>query len=192
MDTIPQVATAMQHVLTTIAHDLGRTTGFVQRESKLDGARFTQAWVFACLATPMPTWEDVSQSAATIGVAISPQGVEQRCSDAAATLLERVLAAGVRQVIAAEPVAIPLLARFTHVFVQDSSTIVLPAALAERWSGCGGSSSAGDAALKLQVHLDLCTGALDGPVLQAGRAAPCSMPPSSSVRSIWPIWAISA
>lgn len=176
MDTIPQVAAAMQQVLTTTARDLGRSSGFVQRASKLDGASFTQAWVFACMANPMPTWEAVSQSAATIGVAISPQGLEQRCTEAAATLLEQVLAAAVQQVIAADPVAIPLLTRFTHVFVQDSSTIVLPPSLAERWRGCGGSRSDGAAALKLQVQLDLRHGTLQGPALQDGRASDQTTP----------------
>lgn len=171
MDTIPQVAAAMQQVLTTTARDLGRSSGFVQRAGKLDGASFTQAWVFACMANPMPTWEDISQSAATIGVAVSPQGLEQRCTEAAATLLEEVLAAAVQQVITGEAVTIPLLARFTHVFVQDSSTIVLPTSLVERWKGCGGSTTTGDAALKLQVQLDLRHGTLQGPALQDGRAA---------------------
>lgn len=176
MDTIPQVAAAMEQTLITTARELGRSSGFVQRAGKLDGASFTQAWVFACLATPMPTWEDISQSAATIGVAITPQGLEQRCTEAAATLLEQVLAAAVQQVIAAEPVAVPLLANFSAVFVQDSSTILLPPSLCERWRGCGGSDQTGDAALKLQVQLDLLHGTLHGPALQEGRAADQATP----------------
>lgn len=176
MNTIPQVAAAMQQILTTTARHIGRSTGFVQRASKLDGASFAQAWVFACLANPMPTWENLSQSAATLGVAISPQGLQQRCDEPAATLLEQLVAASVRQVITAEPVAIPLLDRFTAVFVQDSSTILLPPVLAQRWRGCGGSSSKNDAALKLQVHLDLRHGRLDGPALQDGRASDQTSP----------------
>ncbi len=31
MSSIPQVATAMEHVLTTIARQAARTTGFIQR-----------------------------------------------------------------------------------------------------------------------------------------------------------------
>jgi hypothetical protein len=73
MDTITQVATAMREMLTTTANALARSTGFVQRTSKLTGAGFVKAWVFACMAFPMPTWEDVSQSAATVGVAITAQ-----------------------------------------------------------------------------------------------------------------------
>ncbi len=52
---------------------LARSSGFVQRTSKLTGAGFVQAWVFACMDTPMPTWEDVSQRAATVGVTITAQ-----------------------------------------------------------------------------------------------------------------------
>ncbi len=171
MDTIAQVSTAMREVLTTTANALARSSGFVQRASKLTGAGLVQAWVFACMASPMPTWEDVSQSAATVGVAISAQGLEQRCSQAAATLLEQVLAASIQQVIVAAPVAIPLLNRFSHVFIEDSSTIGLPPVLAETWRGCGGSTADGNAALKVQVRLDLRCGSIQGPALQDGRAA---------------------
>jgi hypothetical protein len=40
------------------------------------------------------------------------------------------------------------------VYVQDSTTIVLPPDLAAVWRGCGGSTNHGDAALKLQIQLD--------------------------------------
>jgi hypothetical protein len=171
MDTIAQVAVAMRAILTTTANTLARTSGFVQRTSKLTGAGFVQAWVFACMASPMPTWEDVSQSAATIGIAITAQGLEDRCGEAAATLLKEVVQASIQQVIAAEPVAIPLLNRFPSVFIEDSSTIVLPPVLAATWRGCGGATAHGNAALKVQVRLDLCCGTLRGPALQDGRAA---------------------
>jgi Transposase DDE domain len=171
MDTIAQVATAMREILTTTANTLARRSGFVQRTSKLTGAGFVQAWVFACMASPMPTWEDVSQSAATIGIAITAQGLEERCGESAATLLKEVLHASIQQVIATEPVAIPLLNRFPSVFIEDSSTIVLPPVLADAWQGCGGTTTHGNAALKVQVRLDLCCGTLRGPALQDGRAA---------------------
>ena len=51
----------------------------------------------------------------------------------------------------------------------DSSTVVLPDALAHIWSGNGSRTGQGSAALKFQVRLDLCTGALSGPLLQDGR-----------------------
>jgi hypothetical protein len=73
-------------------------------------------------------------------------------------------------VLAAQPRAIPLLQRFPGgVWVQDSTTISLPGALATVWPGCG-SSAGPTAALKLQVRHDLLHGTLDGPLLQPGRA----------------------
>lgn len=71
--------------------------------------------------------------------------------------------------VAADPVVLPILARFPEVVVHDSSTIVLPEALREVWTGCGGAPTAGNAALKLHVALDLRTGRLRGPQLHDGR-----------------------
>jgi Transposase DDE domain len=59
------------------------------------------------------------------------------------------------------------------VIIEDSSTLVLPAALKDCWPGCGGGSSQDqercEAALKLHVRLDLKSGQLQGPRLSAGR-----------------------
>jgi hypothetical protein len=81
-----------------------------------------------------------------------------------------VLGAAVQAVVAAEPVAIPLLQRFSAVVLLDCTTIVLPDALGLWWPGCGGSSPTHtQAALKAGVRFDLCNGALRGPVLFDGR-----------------------
>ena len=177
MTTVPQLADVLQTVLTTTADALARTTGFVQRRSKLTGAAFVQALVFGWLANPQATLEALAQAAAAVGVAISPQGLDQRCTEAAAAFLEQVLAAAVQAVIAADPVAIPLLRRFTAVVLLDCSTIVLPDALALWWPGCGGTSPAHTAAaLKLGVRFDLCTGTLRGPLLVDGRTHESTMP----------------
>ena len=172
MTTIPQVATAMQDVLTTIAEQAGRATRFVQRASPLTGATFIQTLVFGFLANPTPTLEELAQTAATLGVDVSPQALDQRFTPAAAACVEEVLHRTITHVISAEPVAIPILDRFTAVYVQDSSTIVLPDALAEVWRGCGGRTTEHTAAaLKLQVRLELRSGQLEGPELQDGRAS---------------------
>lgn len=169
MSNIPQVAEAMRSVLSTTADTAALQTGFVQRSSKLSGATFTQTLVFGWLNNPQATLGGLTQTAVTLGVAITPQGLDQRFTEAAAAVLEQVLNAAVTQVIAAQPVAVPVLQRFASVSLLDSSVIVLPEALNQVWSGCGGSTSQGSAALKFQVRLDLCTGALAGPLLQDGR-----------------------
>jgi hypothetical protein len=98
-------------------------------------------------------------------VDITPPGLTQRCTEAAATFLHRVLAAAVQRVLAADPLAIPLLQRFRGVYLEDSTVITLPAALAALWPGC----TSGTAALKLNLRLDLCTGQLTTLTTHAGR-----------------------
>ncbi len=170
MTTVAQLAEAVQTLLTTTAEATARATDFVQRRSKLGGAAFVQALVFAWLANPQATVEARAQAAAVAGVAISPQGLEQRCTERAAVFLEQLLAQAVRTVIAAEPVVLPLLQRFSAVVLLDSSTVVLPDALGPWWPGCGGATAEHTAAaLKLQVRFDLCRGTVEGPLLTDGR-----------------------
>jgi Transposase DDE domain len=166
MSTIPQVAAAMQTVLTEVADHAGRDTNFIQRRVKLRGSTFTQILTFGWLAEPDATVEALAQTAATLGVPISPQGLDQRFTEEAAACLEQVVAAAIQQVISADPVAIPLLSRFAAVQVQDSSTITLPPALADVWFGCLEDT----AALKTHVSLDLRTGQLAGPCISDGAA----------------------
>ena len=171
MTTIPQIARAMREILTTTADAAARTTRFVQRTSPLSGATFSQTLVFGFLGNPQATLEDLTQTAAALGVEISPQALDQRFTASAAACLEQVLLTAIARVITAEPVTIPLLQRFTAVYVQDSSTIVLPDVFAAQWHGCGGSTaSSTSAALKLQARLEMCTGRLDVQ-LQEGRAS---------------------
>lgn len=180
MPTIAHLAQTLQTLLTTTADAAARKTGFVQRTSKLSGAVFVQALVFGWLSNPHASLADLAQVAAAVGVAISPQGLDQRFTAAAAAFLEDLLAASVQAVIAAEPVAIPLLERFTAVVLLDSSTVVLPAAVAPWWPGCGGTpgttAAHTAAALKLHVRYDLCHGTLTGPLLTDGRTHESTTP----------------
>src|SRR5579871_792290 len=123
MASVTEIAGAMEQVLSEAATQAARETGFVQRASKLTAAGFVQTLVLGWLDDPDATLSHLRQVAAAVGVEITPQGLEQRFTPAAAALLATVLNAAVRQIVAAEPVAIPLLARFTEVSVQDSSVI---------------------------------------------------------------------
>jgi hypothetical protein len=156
--------------LTEGADGAAREVVFVRRVRKWTGALFVQTLVLGWLGTPMASLSELTQVAAKLGIAVSPQGLTQRFDQKAAALLERVLAAAIEQVIAAAPVALPLLRRFTGGYILDSSTIALPDGLADHWAGCGGRVAHGtQAALKTTVRLDLCAGHRDGPVVTAGR-----------------------
>lgn len=171
MESLPQMAAVLEHILTEVADDAAGAVGFVRRRRVLSGALFVQALVLGFLGRPAATLHQLTQAVAARGAAISPQGLARRFGPEAAALLERVLAAAVAAPMRADPAAIPLLARFGGgVWVLDCTTVRLPDALADVWRGCGGRTGHGtQSALKLQVRLDLAGGGLDGPVLLAGR-----------------------
>jgi hypothetical protein len=169
--TMHDVAQALRDVLTSVADAAAVETRFVKRRSKLTGAAFVQTLTFGWLARPEATLEELAQTAAAVGVPISGQGLDQRFTPQGAACLRTVLEAAVTRVLTADPVAIPILQRFPGgVSLLDSTTVPLPDALAQLWPGCGRNDGPDQAALKLQVRLDLLHGKLTGPVLLAGRA----------------------
>lgn len=165
METIPEVTQALQAVLWEAADQAGYEAGFIKRRRNFSGSSFVQTLVIGYWANPQATISDLNQAAAAAGLQISRQGIDQRYSPEAAAVLRRVLETSVQQMIAANPVNLPVLRRFSAVRIMDSSTITLPATLAQVWSGCGESCSG----LKLSVDWDISRGRLDGPYLGDGR-----------------------
>jgi hypothetical protein len=176
MDSITQVTEALQVVLTTQADEIARATGFVQRASKLTGSKFVQTLVLTWLADPAATYEQLAQSATALEVPITAQGIEQRFTPQAAECLKRLLAAAMKQVIQATPVAVPVLGRFNGVYIQDGTTIALPPELAELWPGCGNGTEVPSAALKVQLQFNWSDGQCLHLDLQAGRASDRAAP----------------
>ncbi len=177
MTSVSQLCQIFQTVLTTVADHAARATCFVQRQSKLTGAKFVQTLVFGWWDNPDATYEQLAQIATGLGVPITAQGLDSRFTPAAADCLKQILERAVQNVIVAEPVMIPLLQRFNGVYLQDGTTITLPDAIAHLWQGCGGSTPAGtSAALKAQVQVNLSDGQLTHLDLQAGRASDKTAP----------------
>jgi Transposase DDE domain len=173
MSSIPQVADALKRVLTRRAKELERETGFVERSTaQLDGPIFAQTMVFGWLDTPEASYPQLRHVAASLGVSVSPQAVEQRFGAESAALLRKLLQEAVGEVLSSEASAPELLARFTGVYVQDGTIISLPPELRDEWRGCGGNTpEAGQSSLRVQVRIDLAQGGMQGPWLQEGRAA---------------------
>jgi len=173
LSSIPQVAEAMQRVLTKRAKELERETGFVQRSTaQLDGPAFAHMTVFGWMDNPEASYGQLRHVAASVEVAVSSQAVAQRFGSPSAELLRQLLQEAVGEVLCSEGRVPDLLSRFNGVYVQDGTIISLPSELAEQWAGCGGSTpEAGQSSLRVQVRLDLAQGGMQGPWLQAGRAA---------------------
>src|SRR3954452_21738057 len=107
MTTIPQIAEAMRHVLTTTAQDLERSSGFVQRASKFNGPLLAQTLVFGYWQQPQATLDDLADVADELGCEITGSGIDQRLTEGAACLLQQLVSAAAAVAVTADPVAIP-------------------------------------------------------------------------------------
>lgn len=170
MTSIKQVGQAMQRILSEKADQAARSTGFVQRESKMGGAEFVKTLVFGWLSNPQATLEELAQTAASVGVGITPQGLDQRFSKAGAACLKTVLDQAVTELVQGKAPENSFLKRFSGVYIQDSTIVVLPDELADVWSGCGSQDRGGQpAAVKIEVRLNMLQGEMIGPLLENGR-----------------------
>jgi hypothetical protein len=160
MSVLTDLADTLQTLLTAEADQAARDTGCVRRVRKLSGATFVQTLVLGWLQDPHASLDALADFAADLGADLSPQALDQRLTPAATRCLAEVLTAALQRVVAATPAALPLLRRFQGVYVFDTTTVSLPAALAALWPGCGGAPGEGQAALKAHACLELTTGAL--------------------------------
>lgn len=164
----------MQHLLTDTANRLARTTGFIERQRKFTGALFAKTLVFGWLSDPEASLDDLAQTAATLGTGLTAQALDARfdgpSGKRAARFLEALLGEAARVVVEGAALEGELVSRFNGVYLIDTTVAGLPAAFADRWPGLGGNTAtAGQAALKLEVVLDLRRGGLCGPRLLSGR-----------------------
>lgn len=166
MSNITQISKNLQHILLEKADEKSKEIGLIKRQRKLSGRTFLQMLVLGFQSNPHASYTDLAISAATVGVQISPQGIEQRFTQKAAEFLNKLLAESIRLSVESQRTEVePLLAKFNGVYLQDSTIVSLPEELAYIWQGCGGSLG-GSAGLKLQVHFEYTHGILAGITMQ--------------------------
>ena len=171
MTTIPQLSQILQQLLIEDANQIGRESGFIQRQRKLSGASFAQSLIFGYQANPQASLEELCQSARVCGVEISSQGLQERLNSPQANrFLHQLLLQGVRYLVRSHSERDDLLAPFTGVYIQDSSRIELPSCLRTLWQG----NSTNQATLKLHAVLDYQNGLFDL-TLASGRAHDCPL-----------------
>jgi hypothetical protein len=127
MTSVTGLAQTLQTLFTTTADQLAMSTGCIRRHRKLSGATLVQSLVLGWLQPPEASLHQLAQMAATLGGAITPQGIDHRFTKETATFLKQVREVAVTQVLASDPVAIPRLQRFPAVMIQESSLVLLPA-----------------------------------------------------------------
>lgn len=171
--SIVQLTQKLQDLLINDADLLERESGFIQRQRKLSGASFAQTLVFGWQANPHASLEELCQSACNSGIIISPQGLQERLNSPQANeFLHRLLVRSLDYLVTGDVADMPLLSRFTGVYLQDSSKIKLPKSLSHLWSGHGQIGQ--EAVLKIQTVFDYQRGGLDL-LLASGRDHDCPL-----------------
>ena len=136
MSSRAQVSETMQTILTSRAKALERETGFVERSTAhLDGPIFSQTTVLTWMQQPDASYSQLRHTAASLGVHVSNQAIEQRFGPASVRLVRALLEEAIGQVISSEAKAPEVLARFNGVYLQDGTVISLPSSLAKPWPG---------------------------------------------------------
>ena len=158
MSILSQVCNKMQKLLTHTADEAARECGLVQRNRKLTGSALVQTLVFGWLANPEASYDQLAQTAGTLGIAVTRQAIEQRLTLEAADTLKATLEAAAGHVIATDPQALPLLKQFNGVYLQDSTWIPLPDVFHDTCKGTGDRTNTRKAALKLQLRLEVASG----------------------------------
>jgi hypothetical protein len=146
-----------------------RKTGFVQRQSRLDGSGMLKTCVLGYLEEPQASLNQLAQMSADLEIDITPQGLDQRITAQAVAFMEHMFARAMTHF--AQEAALPLdvLQHFNGVYLTDSSVIALPDTLVTDYPGCGGDGPA--ASVKVQLTFEFSHHRLQQVVLRAGRDA---------------------
>ena len=177
---LPQVHAAMEAVLTTYADQLAHPTGFLQRRGNLSGSDYARLWVLSWLKNPQIPLEEMAQFGKSLGIQITSQGIHDRWSRQAAAFMKALFEVALTQVVLADPVAVPLLARFGAVVLEDSTQIHLLDELLEFFEASGNvKGRAAESGCKLHLRLDMLRGQLQCSSLLNGLSADPKTPLAS-------------
>ena len=91
------------------AEQWARSTGFVQRTSKISGSAFAQMLVFGFLNQPEASYTELQQMMELQGIAVSPQAIEERMTPQAAALMRGLLEEMVAMVVSGQQCHVPVL-----------------------------------------------------------------------------------
>ena len=165
-----EIESYVQSLFQEKAEQWARATGFVQRRSKITGPAFARTLVFGFLNQPEATYTDLQQTLELQGVHASPQALEERMTQEAASLMRHLLEEMVAMVISGEQECeMPILSSFNGVYLQDGTVLTLLEELQNEWQGS--SHAGGEAGMLVQLRINWSNGQLTGPWLQDARAS---------------------
>ena len=173
MSILQQVPNKMQTILQTVPDEAAVHSGLVKRKRKLTGSALTQILVFGWLENPEASYQQLTETATTLGLQVSRQALEQRLTLETTEMLKTTLDIAIIEMleVAGRREALPLLQQFTGVYVQDSTWLSLPDELHEIWRGQPKKDHPNKAGVKLHLRFDVLTGGFQDFQLTDGMTA---------------------
>ena len=173
MSILQQGSNKMQMILETAADKAAVDTGLVKRNRKLTGSALAQILVLGWLENPEASYQQLTETAAMLGIEVSRQALEQRLTVETTEMLKLTLDSATTEMleVAGRREALPLLQQFSGVYVQDSTWITLPDELHETWEGQPKKNHPQKSALKLHLCFDVLTGGFQDFQLTNGMTA---------------------
>ena len=167
MTSITQISRHLKSVLTESAQRASAAVALVQRQRQVSSTNLVQTLVLGWWHNPDISLEGLTQFGKSVNLSISAQGLDQRLNETTANYLKAVLDEVVAVKIRNHKLILPGMDHFSHVYVEDSSTVTFQDDIEDVWQGLGGKGPT--SSVKLQTRLDLKQGNLDGPHLADGR-----------------------
>ena len=173
MSILQQVPNKMQTILETVPDEAALNTGCVKRKRKLTGSALTQILVLGWLENPEASYQQLTETAATLGIEVRRQALEQRLTLETTEMLKTTLDAAITEVleVGSQRQALHLLQPFTGVYVQDSTWLSLPDELHEISKGQPKKNHPNKAGLKLHLRFEVLTGGFQDFQLTDGMTA---------------------
>lgn len=169
MKNLNHLANLLKTNFADAAIEANQSANAVQRVRKFTPVLLAQTFILALLDKPHANHVNVADTAACLGVSLSPQAIEQRYTPQLQVFFEKLFQRMVQMVVHSEASIGKLLERFTEVRLIDSSVVTLPDSQSDRYPSCGGSGEVSTAALKLQTEWDLRCGKLHTVQIEPGK-----------------------
>ncbi len=141
-------------------NELARESGFVQRESKLNGSLFLDLIVFNAETLRSQSLNDMSATLKdSHGIEITKQSLHERFNESALVFLKTALERLLQQQLDSARTSLDKARGFDRILIKDSTSFQADASLSEYYPGSGGSGSA--ASVRIQFEYDILSGKIN-------------------------------
>lgn len=165
----------MKSLFGKMANKKAKESGFVQRESKINGSLFLQALVGTVYRCGAISLSNLAATAEELEpkCQVTEQAFNERFNSKAVAFLQAMFAFALQQNVPHRNLVLPLLSAFSAVYLLDSSNIPLPEALETMYKGSGGAAS--KAACKVYLLLNWLNGSYQAIKIEDGKKADQNM-----------------